>query len=73
MSHGAIPGMLSRAELGDMIEHGEIETVLAVFPDLYGRFMVKRDMGGGRADLGARTVIADLRALKATVIELRGW
>jgi glutamine synthetase len=45
MSHGAIPGMLTRAELGDMIEHGEIETVLAVFPDLYGRLMGKRITG----------------------------
>jgi glutamine synthetase len=45
MSNGHVPGMLTRAELGDMIEHGEIETVLAVFPDLYGRLMGKRITG----------------------------
>jgi glutamine synthetase len=35
-------GMLSRQELGDLVERGEVETVLAVFPDLYGRLMGKR-------------------------------
>jgi glutamine synthetase len=37
--------MLTRAELGELIERGEIETVLAVFPDLYGRLMGKRITG----------------------------
>jgi glutamine synthetase len=35
-------GMLTREELGDLVERGEVETVLAVFPDLYGRLMGKR-------------------------------
>jgi glutamine synthetase len=38
-------GMLAREELGDLIERGEVETVLAVFPDLYGRLMGKRING----------------------------
>ncbi len=45
MAHGAISGMLTRAELGERIEYGEIETVLTVFPDLYGRLMGKRVTG----------------------------
>ena len=35
-------GMLTLEELGGLVERGEIETVLAVFPDLYGRLMGKR-------------------------------
>ena len=38
-------GMLTREELGDLVERGEVETVLAVFPDLYGRLMGKRIQG----------------------------
>ena len=45
MSHGPVPGMLTRAQLGDLIERGEIETVLTVFPDMYGRLMGKRITG----------------------------
>src|SRR5437868_3154044 len=45
MNHGPVAGMLTRAELGDLIERGEIETVLTVFPDLYGRLMGKRITG----------------------------
>src|SRR5215216_5856399 len=45
MNHSRIPGMLTRAELGDLIERGEIETVLTVFPDMYGRLMGKRITG----------------------------
>ncbi len=41
----SVKGMLSREELGDLVERGEIETVLAVFPDMYGRLMGKRIMG----------------------------
>lgn len=41
----SIKGMLTRGELGDLVERGEIETVLAVFPDMYGRLMGKRIMG----------------------------
>ncbi|HWM94576.1 MAG TPA: glutamine synthetase family protein [Thermoanaerobaculia bacterium] len=39
-------GMLSRDELAVLVERGEIETVLAVFPDMYGRLMGKRINGG---------------------------
>ena len=39
-------GMLTREELSDLVESGEVETVLAVFPDLYGRLMGKRILGG---------------------------
>jgi glutamine synthetase len=45
MSHGPVPGMLTGAQLGDLIERGEIETVLTVFPDMYGRLMGKRITG----------------------------
>lgn len=35
-------GMLTRPELAEHIQTGEIDTVLVVFTDLYGRFMGKR-------------------------------
>jgi glutamine synthetase len=40
-----IVGMLSRADLTAQINRGEIETVLLVFPDWYGRLMGKRITG----------------------------
>ena len=40
-----ILGQLTRDELEKSIASGEIETVLAVFPDLYGRLMGKRFVG----------------------------
>ena len=45
MSESAVPGMLTREQLVDEIERGDIETVLAAFPDLYGRLMGKRITG----------------------------
>ena len=45
MSDKPVRGMLTRRELGDLVERGEIETVLAVFPDMYGRLMGKRITG----------------------------
>jgi glutamine synthetase len=45
MSDRPVRGMLTLRELGDLIESGEIETVLAVFPDMYGRLMGKRITG----------------------------
>ena len=41
----SVPGMLTRDELGRLVETGEIETVLTVFPDFYGRLMGKRMTG----------------------------
>jgi glutamine synthetase len=38
-------GRLSRGDLESSIESGEIETVLTVFPDLYGRLVGKRITG----------------------------
>jgi glutamine synthetase len=38
-------GMLTLEELGGLVERGEVETVLAVFPDMYGRLMGKRITG----------------------------
>jgi glutamine synthetase len=35
-------GMLTLQELGGLVDQGEIETVLSVFPDMYGRLMGKR-------------------------------
>jgi glutamine synthetase len=37
--------MLDRSELGRAVEGGEIDTVLAVFPDMYGRLLGKRITG----------------------------
>ena len=45
MSESAVPGMLTREQLVDEIERGDIETVLAAFPDMYGRLMGKRITG----------------------------
>jgi len=39
------PGRLTRDELAALVERGEIETVIPVFPDLYGRLMGKRLVG----------------------------
>jgi len=39
------PGQLDRAELERAIAEGRIETVMTVFPDLYGRLMGKRMVG----------------------------
>lgn len=41
----SVPGMLTRAQLAAEIDRGAIETVLAVFPDMYGRLMGKRITG----------------------------
>jgi glutamine synthetase len=38
-------GMLTLEELGGLVEREEVETVLAVFPDMYGRLMGKRVTG----------------------------
>ena len=38
-------GMLTLEELQDKIHSGEIDTILAVFPDLYGRLVGKRISG----------------------------
>jgi len=35
-------GLVTLEELGSLAERGEVDTVLVVFPDLYGRFMGKR-------------------------------
>ncbi len=38
-------GRLTLADLARLVEQGEVDTVLVVFPDLYGRFMGKRVPG----------------------------
>src|SRR5713226_8273897 len=43
--HPPARGMLSLQELGGLVDRGEVETVLAVFPDMYGRLMGKRFTG----------------------------
>jgi len=40
-----VRGLLTLEELTGLVERGEIETVLAVFPDMYGRLMGKRITG----------------------------
>lgn len=45
MNNSPIPGMLTREELTKAIRRDEIDTVLAVFPDMYGRLMGKRLTG----------------------------
>jgi glutamine synthetase len=39
------PGFLSRGELERRVRQGEIDTILTVFPDLYGRLVGKRITG----------------------------
>lgn len=46
MAAPEIRGMLDVKSLKQMVDNEEIETVLTVFPDLYGRLMGKRIMGG---------------------------
>ena len=38
-------GLLTRDALEQMIRHGEVDTVLMVFPDLWGRLVGKRTTG----------------------------
>lgn len=45
MAEHSIRGKLSRTELADLIERGEIETVVTAFPDMYGRLLGKRITG----------------------------
>ena len=45
MAPETLRGMLSLDELRAKVESGEIETIVAVFPDLYGRLMGKRITG----------------------------
>jgi glutamine synthetase len=40
-----VPGMLTHADLESEIERGEVDTVLTVFPDMYGRLVGKRVTG----------------------------
>ncbi|HEX9260310.1 MAG TPA: glutamine synthetase, partial [Acidimicrobiales bacterium] len=43
MTH--VRGKLTATELADLIDAGEVDTILVVFPDLQGRFMGKRVTG----------------------------
>ena len=45
MSQKPVRGLLTLEELTELVERGEIETVLSVFPDMYGRLMGKRITG----------------------------
>jgi len=54
MSEPAVSGMLGLQELSGEIERGDIDTVLAVFPDMYGRLMGKRVTGHFFLDHTAR-------------------
>lgn len=45
MTHSNVKGMLTLDALRDRVANGEVETVLAVFPDMYGRLMGKRITG----------------------------
>lgn len=42
MAESGVQGLLSEAELRAAVDKGEIDTVLTVFPDLYGRLVGKR-------------------------------
>ncbi len=42
MPGGRVPGLLTEAELRDQVGAGQVDTVLVVFPDLYGRLVGKR-------------------------------
>jgi glutamine synthetase len=45
MAKESVRGMLTLEELRQKVENGEVETVVTVFPDLYGRFFGKRITG----------------------------
>ncbi|MCI0416426.1 glutamine synthetase family protein [bacterium] len=45
MNQNSIPGMMNRADLEKSVQHGELDTILMVFPDLYGRLIGKRISG----------------------------
>ncbi len=45
MAERGVQGMLTGPELRDLVNRGEIDTVLTVFPDLYGRLVGKRISG----------------------------
>jgi len=45
MTSESLPGMLTLEALSSAVESGEIDTVLTVFPDLYGRLLGKRMTG----------------------------
>lgn len=45
MADRRVEGMLSGPELRELVRRGEIDTVLTVFPDLYGRLVGKRIAG----------------------------
>ena len=40
-----MPGRLDRKRLAQLIEKGDVDTVLTVFPDVLGRLMGKRVVG----------------------------
>ena len=42
MSNHHVRGMLTLPQLQELIDQGEVETIVTVFPDLYGRLMGKR-------------------------------
>jgi len=45
MDERPVPGMLTRGQLVEEIDCGAIDTVIAAFPDMYGRLMGKRITG----------------------------
>jgi glutamine synthetase len=45
VAKNAVAGMLTLAQLKEKVESGEVETVVTVFPDLYGRLLGKRISG----------------------------
>src|SRR5437867_9382328 len=45
MQETRVNGMLAETTLRDLVQRGEIDTVLTVFPDLYGRLVGKRVAG----------------------------
>jgi glutamine synthetase len=45
LSDKPVRGMLALGELDELVGSGDIETVLAVFPDMYGRLLGKRFTG----------------------------
>ena len=53
MSPQKLRGMLTLDELRKKVDAGEVETVVTVFPDLYGRLMGKRVTGDYFLDYAA--------------------
>jgi glutamine synthetase len=65
-----VPGKLTRQQLNQHVDRGEIETVIAAFPDLYGRLVGKRLVGRFFVESAATTGMHACNYLLACDMEM---